>query len=333
MHLSLEFEDLVMRRETMRLCSERLAGGEGEEEANREELSMLALVLDTLRRSLLTCKASEEEVASMDIGWPTNVRHVTTVTFDKFNGFLGLPVEFEIEIPQRVPSASASVFGVSPESMQCSYDLGITTFNVKKASPPNFSLPSLIPTRASPPDRGPLLKKKPSVQPLSVGFANPKWFLTFYRKASKAVRMGQEYVVDFTFGESMVHDPVTERDYFPLIMSPKDFGDGFTMTGGRFYPADEEGVHCTAVILDDAEDAERNQYMFSNVQKVSKDGEVLESTDWRSNQIGVKPGGVGRRPRAQSMQGSRMLLHEALKCTDSPSSHCFIHSITYPIMH
>ncbi|EFJ38810.1 hypothetical protein SELMODRAFT_403022 [Selaginella moellendorffii] len=97
-------------------------------------------------------------------------------------------------------------------------------------------------------------------------------------------RIGQEYVVDFTFGESMVHDPVTERDYFPLIMSLKDFGDGFTMTGGRFYPADEEGVRCTAVILDDAEDAERNQYMFSNVQKVSKDGEVLESTDWE-----VKP--------------------------------------------
>ncbi|XP_002976304.2 rho GTPase-activating protein 5 [Selaginella moellendorffii] len=122
MHLSLEFEDLVIRREKMRLRGEQLAGGEGEEEANREELSMLALVLDTLRRSLLTCKASEEEVASMDIGWPTNVRHVTHVTFDRFNGFLGLPVEFEIEIPRRVPSASASVFGVSPESMQCSYD-------------------------------------------------------------------------------------------------------------------------------------------------------------------------------------------------------------------
>ncbi|XP_058748328.1 rho GTPase-activating protein 2-like [Vicia villosa] len=47
---------------------------------------------------------------------------VTHVTFDRFNGFLGLPVEFEVEIPSRVPSASVSVFGVSAESMQCSYD-------------------------------------------------------------------------------------------------------------------------------------------------------------------------------------------------------------------
>ncbi|KAL5561585.1 hypothetical protein UlMin_031332 [Ulmus minor] len=58
----------------------------------------------------------------MEIGWPTNVRHITHVTFDRFNGFLGLPVEFEVEIPGRVPSASASVFGVSAESMQCSFD-------------------------------------------------------------------------------------------------------------------------------------------------------------------------------------------------------------------
>ncbi|MCO5564503.1 hypothetical protein L7F22_018164 [Adiantum nelumboides] len=58
----------------------------------------------------------------MDIGWPTDVQHITHVTFDRFNGFLGLPVEFELEVPRRVPSASASVFGVSAESMQCSYD-------------------------------------------------------------------------------------------------------------------------------------------------------------------------------------------------------------------
>ncbi|RXI02668.1 hypothetical protein DVH24_002746 [Malus domestica] len=35
---------------------------------------------------------------------------------------MGLPVEFEVEIPGRVPSASASVFGVSAESMQLSFD-------------------------------------------------------------------------------------------------------------------------------------------------------------------------------------------------------------------
>nr|TKW28956.1 hypothetical protein SEVIR_3G363200v2 [Setaria viridis] len=58
----------------------------------------------------------------MEIGWPTDVRHVAHVTFDRFHGFLGLPVEFEDEMPCRVPSASASVFGVSAESMQCTYD-------------------------------------------------------------------------------------------------------------------------------------------------------------------------------------------------------------------
>nr|GMD69563.1 rho GTPase-activating protein 5-like [Ipomoea batatas] len=39
-----------------------------------------------------------------------------------FNGFLGLPVEFEPEVPRRAPSASATVFGVSTESMQLSFD-------------------------------------------------------------------------------------------------------------------------------------------------------------------------------------------------------------------
>lgn len=58
----------------------------------------------------------------MEIGSPTNVRHVAHVTFDRFHGFLGLPVEFEPEVPQRAPSASASVFGVSSGSMQCSFD-------------------------------------------------------------------------------------------------------------------------------------------------------------------------------------------------------------------
>ncbi|CAD5193326.1 rho GTPase-activating protein 1-like [Musa acuminata AAA Group] len=58
----------------------------------------------------------------MEIGWPTDVRHVTHVTFDRFHGFLGLPVELEPEVPRRAPSASANVFGVSTKSMQCSYD-------------------------------------------------------------------------------------------------------------------------------------------------------------------------------------------------------------------
>ncbi|PKI38510.1 hypothetical protein CRG98_041075 [Punica granatum] len=58
----------------------------------------------------------------MEIGVPTDVRHVAHVTFDRFDGFLGLPVEFEPEVPRRAPSASTRVFGVSTESMQLSFD-------------------------------------------------------------------------------------------------------------------------------------------------------------------------------------------------------------------
>ncbi|KAH7286698.1 hypothetical protein KP509_32G018700 [Ceratopteris richardii] len=58
----------------------------------------------------------------MEIGFPSSVRHIAHVTFDRFQGFLGLPVELELEVPRRVPSASTSAFGVSVESMQCSFD-------------------------------------------------------------------------------------------------------------------------------------------------------------------------------------------------------------------
>ncbi|KAJ4727576.1 Rho GTPase-activating protein [Melia azedarach] len=97
-----------------------------EEEQN--QLSLVAFLLAALRKSMVSCRVERGEdvisaVQNMEIGWPTNVRHITHVTFDRFNGFLGLPVEFEVEIPCRVPSASASVFGVSADSMQCSFDL------------------------------------------------------------------------------------------------------------------------------------------------------------------------------------------------------------------
>ncbi|CAL9198890.1 rho GTPase-activating protein 5 [Musa acuminata AAA Group] len=98
---------------------------EEEEEEEQQQLSVLALLLTVFRKSLLGCKtegAGDEDFGSMDIGWPTDVRHVAHVTFDRFHGFLGLPVEFEPEVPRRAPSASATVFGVSTESMQCSYD-------------------------------------------------------------------------------------------------------------------------------------------------------------------------------------------------------------------
>ncbi|XP_068662029.1 rho GTPase-activating protein 5-like [Aristolochia californica] len=94
-----------------------------EEEKEEDQLSLLALLLTLFRKSIVVCKTTgREELCSMEIGWPTNVQHVAHVTFDRFNGFLGLPVEFEPEVPRRAPSASANVFGVSTDSMQCSYD-------------------------------------------------------------------------------------------------------------------------------------------------------------------------------------------------------------------
>ncbi|XP_047338331.1 rho GTPase-activating protein 3-like [Impatiens glandulifera] len=92
--------------------------------SNRQQQNqILDIFLAALRKSLvMTCSVETDDVSSMDIGWPTDVKHVSHVTFDRFNGFLGLPVELEPEVPHKVPSASASVFGVSAKSMQCSYD-------------------------------------------------------------------------------------------------------------------------------------------------------------------------------------------------------------------
>nr|AAC62624.1 rac GTPase activating protein 1 [Lotus japonicus] len=103
---------------------------EEEKEKDREgdQLSLLTLLIATLRKSLIgSCSTSPRDSgalssSSMEIGWPSNVRHVAHVTFDRFHGFLGLPVEFEPEVPRRPPSASTSVFGVSTESMQLSFD-------------------------------------------------------------------------------------------------------------------------------------------------------------------------------------------------------------------
>lgn len=70
--------------------------------------SVLGVVLTLVRNSFVGCKntrSEEEEEKLMDIGWPTNVRHIAHVTFDRFNGFLGLPVEFEPEVSRRPPSA------------------------------------------------------------------------------------------------------------------------------------------------------------------------------------------------------------------------------------
>ncbi|KAI3678981.1 hypothetical protein L6452_38286 [Arctium lappa] len=120
----------------------RRSGGGGRENGTTKEASskqqqqqqnhisiLFDLLISALRKSMAACRVIDQREESkssgfhqMEIGWPTDVQHLTHVTFDRFHGFLGLPVELQVEIPCRVPSASASVFGVSAESMQCSYD-------------------------------------------------------------------------------------------------------------------------------------------------------------------------------------------------------------------
>uniref|UniRef100_A0A1J3E507 Rho GTPase-activating protein 4 n=1 Tax=Noccaea caerulescens TaxID=107243 RepID=A0A1J3E507_NOCCA len=94
-----------------------------DKERERSEISSaLEVLVSAIRKSVIGGCVGEEDLCSMEIGVPTDVRHVAHVTFDRFHGFLGLPVEFEPEVPRRAPSASATVFGVSTESMQLSYD-------------------------------------------------------------------------------------------------------------------------------------------------------------------------------------------------------------------
>ncbi|XP_058738907.1 rho GTPase-activating protein 2-like [Vicia villosa] len=108
-------------------CGSGVKGRRGGRDGG-EEVSPAALMLAALKKSMVACSVeSPDDVIStvhhpMEIGWPTNVKHVSHVTFDRFNGFLGLPLELEVHVPAPVPSASVSVFGVSAESMQCSYD-------------------------------------------------------------------------------------------------------------------------------------------------------------------------------------------------------------------
>ncbi|MED6111065.1 hypothetical protein PIB30_049012 [Stylosanthes scabra] len=93
-------------------------------ETHQNQFTILDILISALKKSLVTCSVhtQEDNLSSLDISWPTEVRHVSHVTFDRFNGFLGLPSELEPHVPKRVPSASAKVFGVSAKSMQCSYD-------------------------------------------------------------------------------------------------------------------------------------------------------------------------------------------------------------------
>lgn len=91
-----------------------------------EQLSLLALLLTVFRKSLLGCNTEgigDEDISSMEIGWPTNVRHVAHVTFDRFHGFLGLPVEFDSEVYCRAPSARSAIFP-SPLFRICLFHVG-----------------------------------------------------------------------------------------------------------------------------------------------------------------------------------------------------------------
>lgn len=72
---------------------------------NGNQFPILDILVAALRKSLVTCSVETDDVCSMDISSPVNVKHVSHVTFDRFNGFLGLPTEFEPEVPTRVPSA------------------------------------------------------------------------------------------------------------------------------------------------------------------------------------------------------------------------------------
>ncbi|PWA90986.1 CRIB domain, Rho GTPase activation protein [Artemisia annua] len=92
--------------------------------------TVVALFLAALRKSIVTCTVDDDSedddhgscTSSLDIGCPTDVQHVSHVTFDRFDGFLGLPTELQSHVSCNPPSASIRVFGVSAESMQCSYD-------------------------------------------------------------------------------------------------------------------------------------------------------------------------------------------------------------------
>ncbi|PWZ45647.1 Rho GTPase-activating protein 1 [Zea mays] len=92
--------------------SRRLLEQRGQEavEEEDERWSFLALLFELLQKSLLGCRTvggdgeGEHGGGGMEIGLPTDVQHVAHVTFDRFHGFLGLPVEFKPEVPLRAPS-------------------------------------------------------------------------------------------------------------------------------------------------------------------------------------------------------------------------------------
>ncbi|KAF0933263.1 hypothetical protein E2562_017054 [Oryza meyeriana var. granulata] len=92
-------------------------------------VSVVETVAAALRRSLLLCssvRAAEDEgataAAGMQIGRPTDVRHVSHVTFDRFVGFLGLPADLEPDVPRPAPSARSVLRHCRTPPSTCSVD-------------------------------------------------------------------------------------------------------------------------------------------------------------------------------------------------------------------
>lgn len=75
--------------------------------------TVVALFLAALRKSIVTCTVDDDSedddhgscTSSLDIGCPTDVQHVSHVTFDRFDGFLGLPTELQSHVSCNPPSA------------------------------------------------------------------------------------------------------------------------------------------------------------------------------------------------------------------------------------
>ncbi|OMO82264.1 PAK-box/P21-Rho-binding protein [Corchorus capsularis] len=90
------------QEEESRLQEEEEEEERKERDREGDQLSLLTLLVAAFRKSLIGCSISDtKELCSMEIGVPTNVRHVAHVTFDRFHGFLGLPVEFEPEFESQ----------------------------------------------------------------------------------------------------------------------------------------------------------------------------------------------------------------------------------------
>ncbi|KAM0946744.1 putative Rho GTPase activation protein [Dioscorea sansibarensis] len=102
--------------------SQDVRGNDESGDDGGSQFSVLTALAEGLRKSIVCGAGAGKDGVALEIGWPTDVCHVAHVTFDRFDGFLGLPVELEPDVPRRAPSASVSIFGVSPKSMQCSYD-------------------------------------------------------------------------------------------------------------------------------------------------------------------------------------------------------------------